>query len=107
MTTRSYLLAGTLLLLLSSCYNKTPVKDPLISIQGTYSMQSILRKIEDQTGKRFFYSNNAFDDQQQITVDWDKLALSDVLTGLLKDQKLHWNEKERIVVLCPDTILFR
>jgi len=68
-------------------------------------MQTVLRKIEDQTGKRFFYANSAFDDQQEITVDWDRIPLSNVLSGLLKDKKLHWNEREKIVVLCPDSLM--
>lgn len=102
---KSYLLSGTLLLLLSSCFNK-PIddgSDQLVCIKGTYSVQAILRKIEDQTGKRFFYANSNFDDQEQITVDWNNRPLSNVLSKLLKDKKLHWNTKEKIVVLCADT----
>jgi len=103
MTIRSYLLAGTLLLI-SSCFNHPIDKsEQLISLKGTYSLQTILRKVEDQTGKRFFYANSDFDDQQQLTVDWNKKPLSSVLSGLLKDKKLHWNTQEKIVVLCADT----
>jgi hypothetical protein len=103
MTTRSYLLAGTLLLA-SSCLNQ-PIDrtEQLICLKGTFSMQTILRKIEDQSGKRFFYANSDFDDQQELTVNWNKRPLSSVLSGLLKDKKLHWNTKEKIVVLCADT----
>jgi hypothetical protein len=102
MTIRSYLLAGTLLLA-SSCFNHPIDKgEQLICLKGTYSLQTILRKIEDQTGKRFFYANSDFDDQQQLTVDWDQQPLSNVLAGLLRDKKLHWNTKEKIVVLCAD-----
>ena len=101
---KSYLFTGTLILLLSSCfYQSVDNNEPLICINGTYSVQNILRKIEDQTGKRFFYANSNFDDQQQITVDWDKQPLSNVLDKLLKDKKLHWNTKEKIVVFCADS----
>ncbi|SFE45089.1 hypothetical protein SAMN05518672_106167 [Chitinophaga sp. CF118] len=108
MTTRPYLLAGILLLLACSCLRQQhpDKKDQLVRIKGTYSVQTILRKIEEQTGKRFFYSNSALDDQQKMTVNWDNLPLSDVLPGLLKNKRLHWNEKEKIVVLCPDSIHF-
>ncbi|MVT41454.1 hypothetical protein GO495_12730 [Chitinophaga oryziterrae] len=101
---KSYLLAGSLLLVVFSCRNKLP--DPnnrLICIKGTFNLQTILRKIEDQTGKRFFYANSDFDDQQTMTVDWNNLPLSEVLAGLLKEKKLHWNAKEKIVALCADT----
>lgn len=102
MTTRSYLLAGALLL--SSCFNHSLDKrEELVCIKGTFSVQTILRKIEDQTGKRFFYANSDLDDQEQLTVDWNNRPLSNVLTSLLKDKKLHWNTKGKIVVLCEDT----
>jgi hypothetical protein len=102
MTIRSYLLAGTLMLA-SSCYNH-PIdnNEQLISLNGTFSLQTILRKIESQTGKRFFYANSDLNDQEQLTVNWDKRPLSNVLTSLLKEKKLHWNAKEKIVVLCSD-----
>jgi hypothetical protein len=97
MTTRSYLLAGTLLLTVFSCRN--PSSDPRICIKGTFSLETILHKIEQQTGKRFFYANSDVDDQQTMTVNWDKLTLTEVLEGLLKEKKLHWNAKEKIVAL--------
>lgn len=104
MTIRSYLLAGTLLLA-SSCFNHPIDKsEQLVCLKGTYSLQVILRKIEDQTGKRFFYANSDFDDQEQLTVDWNNRPLSDILSSLLKDKKLHWNTKEKIIVFCADTI---
>jgi hypothetical protein len=104
MTMKSYLLSGILLLLISSCFYQ-PIDNPeqLVCIKGTYSVQAILHKIEDQTGKRFFYANSNFDDQEQITVDWNKRPLSNVLDKLLKDKKLHWNTREKIVVLCADS----
>lgn len=101
---RAYLIAGTLLL--SSCFDK-PIEtgdEQLVCIKGTYSVQTVLRKIEDQTGKRFFYANGNFDDQEKITVDWHRRPLTNVLNKLLKNKKLHWNTKEKIVVLCPDTM---
>jgi hypothetical protein len=104
MITKSYLLAGTLFLCIFSCRNQpADPNNKLICIKGTFSLQIILHKIEDQTGKRFFYANSDFDDQQTMTVNWNNLPLSEVLAGLLKEKNLHWNAKEKIVALCADT----
>jgi hypothetical protein len=100
MTTRPYLLAGTMLLMAYACHSKIPDhKDQLICIKGTFSLRIVLHKIESQTGKRFFYANSDFDDQQLVTVNWHHRPLSEVLGTLQKTKRLHWDEKGKIVAL--------
>jgi len=80
----------------SSAYGQI---EPTISISGTYTLQKIFQKIEQQTGKRIFYANSILDDQQKVNIKAVNSTITEVLSQILSGKKLEWSIEPKFITI--------
>lgn len=70
-------------------------QSPKVSISGTYTLQQIFEKIEEQTGKQVYYANKIMDDQTEVTVKLANVSIDELLGNIIKDKNLTWKIDEK------------
>ncbi|SFE44983.1 TonB-linked outer membrane protein, SusC/RagA family [Chitinophaga sp. CF118] len=73
--------------------------EPKVSISGTYTLQKIFQKIEQQTGKRIFYANSILNDQEKINLKVTNHTINEVLTQILTGKKLEWSIEPKFITI--------
>lgn len=73
--------------------------EPKVSISGTYTLQKIFQKIEQQTGKRIFYANSILDDQEKINIKAVNNTITEVLSQILSGKKLEWSIEPKFITI--------
>ncbi|SEW35011.1 TonB-linked outer membrane protein, SusC/RagA family [Chitinophaga sp. YR573] len=90
-------------LFISLLYLQLPVYslqiEPKVSISGTYTLQKIFQKIEQQTGKRIFYANSILDDQQKVNIKAVNNTIPEVLSQILAGKKLEWSIEPKFITI--------
>lgn len=73
--------------------------EPKVSISGTYTLQKIFQKIEEQTGKRIFYSNSILNDQEKVKLKVVNITIREVLSQILTGKKLEWSIEPKFITI--------
>ncbi|UPK69722.1 SusC/RagA family TonB-linked outer membrane protein [Chitinophaga filiformis] len=74
-----------------------------VTISGTYTLYNIFKKIETQTGKRVYYTNNILNDEEKITINAKNVLLQEVLEQILKNKDLEWLIDEKNISIRKST----
>jgi len=73
--------------------------EPKVSISGTYTLQKVFQKIEQQTGKRIFYANSILNDQEKVNLKAIDNTISEVLSQILTGKKLEWSIEPKFITI--------
>lgn len=68
-----------------------------ITLSGTFTLHVIFQKIEEQTGKRVYYTNTIINDEERVTINAIKSTINQVLTQILHAKNLEWSIEEKFI----------
>ncbi|SDF00919.1 SusC/RagA family TonB-linked outer membrane protein [Chitinophaga filiformis] len=78
------------------CLGKTQA-DQKITLSGTYTLHIIFQKIEQQTGKRIYYTNSIVNDEEKIPVNLKAASIHQALEQILGNKNLEWSVEETYI----------
>lgn len=71
--------------------------DKKITLSGTFTLHTIFQKIEEQTGKRVYYTNAILNDEEKATIHIDKGSIDQTFAQLLKNKNLEWSIEDKYI----------
>lgn len=71
--------------------------DRRITISGTFTLHAIFQKIEEQTGKRVYYTNTILNDEEKATINVKRSTIDQLLTQLFVNKHLEWSIEQKFI----------
>jgi TonB-dependent starch-binding outer membrane protein SusC len=71
--------------------------DKTITLSGTFTLQTIFKKIEKQTGKQIYYSNSILNDKEKATLEISNYTIDQLLQKVLVNKNVEWTIEEKFI----------
>ena len=73
--------------------------------ESNIALQDVLKKIENQSSFRFYYSNDVLPSQKLVSINVVNASLDNVMEKVLEGTGLHWKEinQNRVVITDAET----
>ena len=74
-------------------------KQKVTVIAKNETLESVFKQIEKQTGLRFMYATDAVDLKERVNVEFEKVALDEVLGVVFIQKRIEWGYRDGVIML--------
>jgi hypothetical protein len=71
--------------------------DKKVTLSGILTLHAIFQKIEEQTGKRIYYTNSILNDEEKVTINIVDGSIQQTLSQILSNKNLEWSIEEKFI----------
>lgn len=95
----TYMMLAVALLSAVASYAQQPKKEAWVNVTKTdITLEELFKLIKTSTGVNIFYSKDALNDKEKVTLKAGRVPLTDILDIVAKEKKLSYTVKNRFII---------